>query len=100
MYGSISMDVEQVLRNTPLFSQLQKKDIKRLAAALTERSFPAGAGIMEQGKPGVGLFLIGRGTVTASVNGKPVRTCADGDHLGEVALVQRVVREEEAPDKL
>ena len=81
------MDVEQVLKDTPLFSQLQKKDIKRLAAALTERSFPAGAVIMEQGKPGVGLFVIGSGTVTVSVNGKAVRTCGAGDHLGEVALI-------------
>jgi CRP/FNR family cyclic AMP-dependent transcriptional regulator len=87
VYGSISMDVEQVLKDTPLFSQLQKKDIKRLAAALTERSFPAGAVIMEQGKPGVGLFVIGSGTVTVSVNGKAVRTCGAGDHLGEVALI-------------
>jgi len=87
VYGSTSVDVEEVLRNTPLFSQLQKKDIKRLAAALTERSFPAGAVIMEQGKPGVGLFVIGSGTVTVSVNGKAVRTCEAGDHVGEVALI-------------
>ena len=87
MYGSISMDVEEALKNTTLFSQLQKKHIKRLAAAMTERSIPAGAVFMEQGKPGVGLFVIGSGTVTVSVNGKAVRTGGAGDHLGEVALI-------------
>jgi CRP-like cAMP-binding protein len=81
------MDVEQVLKNTPLFSQLQKKHIKRLAAALTEVSFPAGAVIMEQGKPGVGLFVIAGGKATVSVNGKAIRTSEAGDHLGEVALI-------------
>jgi CRP-like cAMP-binding protein len=81
------MEVEQVLKNTPLFSQLQKKDIKRLAAALTERSFQAGAVIIEQGKPGVGLFLIGDGTVTVSKDGTPFRTYVAGDHFGEVALI-------------
>ena len=87
MYGSISMDVEQVLKDTPLFSQLQKKDIKRLAAALTDRSYPAGAVIIEQGKPGVGLFVIAGGKATVSVNGKAIRTSEAGDHLGEVALI-------------
>jgi CRP/FNR family transcriptional regulator, cyclic AMP receptor protein len=87
VYGSTSMDVEQILKDAPLFSQLHKKDIKRLAAALTERSFPAGAVIIEQGKPGVGLFLIGGGTATASVSGKAIRTMKAGDHFGEVALI-------------
>jgi CRP/FNR family transcriptional regulator, cyclic AMP receptor protein len=87
VYGSTSMDVEQILKDAPLFSQLHKKDIKRLAAALTERSFPAGAVIIEQGKPGVGLFLIGGGTATASVSGKAIRTMTAGDHFGEVALI-------------
>jgi CRP-like cAMP-binding protein len=81
------MEVEQVLKNTPLFSQLENKDIKRLAAALTERSFPAGAVIIEQGKPGVGLFVIGDGTVTVSVDGRAVRNHGAGDYFGEVALI-------------
>jgi CRP-like cAMP-binding protein len=81
------MDVEQILQKAPLFSQLQKKDIKRLAAALTERSFPAGAVIIEQGQPGVGLFVIGGGTATVSADGKTLRTMKAGDHFGEVALI-------------
>ncbi len=81
------MDVEQTLKSAPLFSQLHKKDIKRLASALTERSFPAGSVIIEADKPGVGLFLMGAGSATVSVNGKPVRTLAAGDHFGEVALI-------------
>ena len=92
MYGSTSVDVEEVLRNTPLFSQLQKKDIKRLAAALTERSYPAGAVVIEQGMPGVGLFVMGAGRATASVNGKAIRTFEAGDHFGEVALIDKGAR--------
>jgi CRP/FNR family transcriptional regulator, cyclic AMP receptor protein len=81
------MDVEQALKSAPLFSQLQKKDIKRLASALTERSFPAGSVIIEAGKPGVGLFLMGTGSATVLVNGTSVRTLRAGDHFGEVALI-------------
>ena len=43
--------------------------------------------IIEADKPGVGLFLMGAGSATVSVNGKPVRTLAAGDHFGEVALI-------------
>jgi CRP-like cAMP-binding protein len=81
------MDIEQVLKGTPLFSQLQKKDIKRLAASLTERSYSAGEVIIEEGKPGVGLFVLAGGSVTASVKGKVIRTMGAGDHFGEVALI-------------
>ena len=86
------MEVEEVLKSAPLFSQLQKKDIKRLAAALTERSYPAGAVVIEQGMPGVGLFVMGAGRATASVNGKAIRTFEAGDHFGEVALIDRGAR--------
>jgi CRP-like cAMP-binding protein len=81
------MDVEQVLKETPLFSQLQKKDIKRLAASLTQRSYSAGEVIIQGGKPGVGLFVLARGSVTASANGKVIRTMGAGEHFGEVALI-------------
>jgi CRP-like cAMP-binding protein len=81
------MDVEQILHNAPLFSRLQKKDIKRMAAALTERSFPAGAVIIEQGQPGIGLFVLASGSATVSANGKNLHTFAAGDHFGEVALI-------------
>jgi CRP-like cAMP-binding protein len=92
VYGSISMDVEQVLKNAPLFSQLQKKDIKRLAAALTERSFDAGAVIIEQGQPGIGLFVLAAGSAKVSVDGKALHSFTAGDHFGEVALIDDGVR--------
>jgi CRP-like cAMP-binding protein len=81
------MDVEQILHNAPLFSRLQKKDIKRMAAALTERSYPAGTVIIEQGQPGVGFFVVASGTATVSANGKNLHTFRTGDHFGEVALI-------------
>ncbi len=87
MYGSTTMNVEQVLQNAPLFSHLQKKDIKRMAGALTERSYPAGAVIIEQGQPGVGFFVIATGSATVSANGKNLHTFGAGDHFGEVALI-------------
>ena len=81
------MDVQDAIKKAPLFAQLPKKDIKHLSAALTERQIPAGTVIIEQGKPGVGFFVIASGSATVSVRGKPIQTLGAGDHFGEVALI-------------
>jgi CRP/FNR family transcriptional regulator, cyclic AMP receptor protein len=83
----VLMDVQQAISSTPLFAQLGKKDVKQLAAALSERRFPAGSIIIEKGKPGVGFFIIADGTATVTVNGSLVRSLTAGDHFGEIALI-------------
>ena len=81
------MDVQEAVKNAPLFANLPKKDVKHLVAALTERQIPAGTVVIEQGKPGMGFFVIATGSATVSVRGKATRTLAAGDHFGEVALI-------------
>ncbi len=81
------MDVQDAIKNAPLFSRLSKKDIKQLAATLAQRSFPAGTVITEKGKPGVGFFVIASGSASVVVAGQPVRTLKAGDHFGEIALI-------------
>jgi CRP/FNR family transcriptional regulator, cyclic AMP receptor protein len=81
------MDVQDAIKNAPLFSRLSKKDIKQLAATLTQRSFPAGTVITEKGKPGVGFFVIASGSASVVVAGQPMRTLKAGDHFGEIALI-------------
>jgi CRP-like cAMP-binding protein len=81
------VDIQEVIKNAPLFAQLPKKDVKQLSGALTERQIPAGTVIIEQGKPGVGFFVIASGTATVSVKGQTIRSLGAGDHFGEVALI-------------
>ncbi len=81
------MDVQQAIQNAPLFAQISKKDAKHLAATLIEQSFPAGAVIIEEGKPGVGFYVIAKGSATVKVKGKTIRTIEAGEHFGEVALI-------------
>ena len=69
-----TMDVQEAIQNAPLFAHLTKKDIKQLAAVLTARSFPAGTVVIEQGKPGVGFFIIASGSAAVTVGGQPDRT--------------------------
>ena len=80
-------DVEEAISRSPLFSELSKKDVKQLAAAMTERSFPAGTAIIEKGKPGVGFFVIARGTATVSDGSATIGALKPGDHFGEIALI-------------
>lgn len=81
------MDVQEVVKNAPLFVGLPKKDIKHLCAALSQQQIPAGTVVIERGKPGVGFFVIASGSAVVSVKGQPVRSLGAGDHFGEVALI-------------
>ena len=63
-------DAQEAIRSTPLFSELSKKDVKQLATAMTETTFPAGTRVIEKGHPGVGFFVITSGTAAVSVDGE------------------------------
>jgi CRP-like cAMP-binding protein len=80
-------DREDVIKSVSLFSELSKKDLKKLAAAMHERTFPAGSLVTETGKPGLGLFVIVNGTATVSSDGQAIATLKPGDHFGEIALI-------------
>jgi CRP/FNR family transcriptional regulator, cyclic AMP receptor protein len=92
VYGSGMSDAQDVIRSAPLFAELSKRDVKQLASALHETTFSPGTVIVEHGKPGVGFFLIASGSVTVSVKGKPIRTLKEGDHFGEIALIDDGLR--------
>ena len=81
------MDISETIKNAPLFANLPKKDIKHLVAAFTEREIPKGTVIIEQGKPGVGFFVVASGSATVTIRGNAIRTLGPGDHFGEVALI-------------
>lgn len=80
-------DAEEAIRSAPLFSELSKKDVKQLAGAMNQVTFPPGARVVEKDQPGVGFFVIASGTATVSVDGQRVRTLKAGDHFGEIALI-------------
>jgi CRP-like cAMP-binding protein len=87
------MDVHEAITQAPLFAQLSKKDVKQLTAVLVQRSFPAGAVVIEEGKPGVGFFVIATGSAVVKVGGRKLRgALGPGDHFGEIALIDDGVR--------
>ncbi len=81
------------LERVPFFSTLPPGERRNLVAASVERAYPAGAGIVWQGRrPGVGLFVVlaGRALVTQVEGDSAGRMLAElgpGEMFGEMALL-------------
>ncbi|MFL5926643.1 MAG: cyclic nucleotide-binding domain-containing protein [Gaiellaceae bacterium] len=83
-------DISEDLRRVPLFADLDRRQLKRLAGRLRERTLPPGTTPLEEGTmSGIGFFVIAAGEATVSVAGKTVATLGPGDHFGELALVSQ-----------
>ncbi len=76
----------ELLSRVSLFSDLDEKELARLAEPFRERRFPAGTAVATAGTGGVGFFVIGEGEASVSVGGREVATLRRGDHFGEIAL--------------
>ncbi len=75
------------LRQIPIFSGLDDRELQTIARELRERTFSAGETVTTEGRSGVGFFVIGDGQATVSIGGNEVRKLGPGDHFGEIALL-------------
>jgi CRP-like cAMP-binding protein len=76
-----------LLRQVPLFSDLEHRELEQIAGSMKERRFSAGETIAAEGEQGIGFFVIESGTAKVSVGGVERRTLDAGDYFGEVALI-------------
>jgi CRP-like cAMP-binding protein len=76
-----------LIQGISLFSELDRRELKAVADSLKGRVFDAGATVVQEGKTGVGFFVIESGTATVAVGGREVRKLGPGDHFGEIALI-------------
>jgi CRP/FNR family cyclic AMP-dependent transcriptional regulator len=77
----------ETLKQVPLFSGLSSRDLKQLAGAMHDRTFPAGREVTTEGEGGLGFFVVLDGTATVTVDGQTRRTLGPGEHFGEMALI-------------
>ena len=77
----------ELLHNVKLFDNVQKKDLESIARSFKERTFKAGDVIAEEGKSGIGFFVIESGTARATHGDLEIATLGPGASFGEVALV-------------
>ena len=83
---------EDLLKNVPLFADLKGKELKRIAQAMNEKRVDAGQAVTEEGKMGVGFFVIESGNARVTVGGEEKRTLGPGDYFGEIALIADLPR--------
>jgi CRP-like cAMP-binding protein len=67
--GERPVGLVDVLRQVALFEDLDRRELRRLARIVHEREYRDGEYICEEGKPGVALFVLRRGTVEISRRG-------------------------------
>jgi CRP/FNR family cyclic AMP-dependent transcriptional regulator len=81
-----------LLKRVPLFSDLDNRELGRLAESMKERTFAAGDTVAREGEGGVGFFVIEDGVAKVSVGGEERRTLGPGDYFGEIALISEGAR--------
>jgi CRP/FNR family transcriptional regulator len=84
------------LERVPLFSQVGRKDLERLAKLATERNFTSGTEIVKEGEVGVAMFIIASGEVEAvkQEDGREIHVADQGrgGFFGEMALFENFPR--------
>lgn len=87
---------EELISKVPLFTRLDKRSLRKLAALCIPRQFPKGKLLIKQGETGLGLFLITAGRVEVFFEQGGMRTrlaiLEPGDSLGEMSLVDDAAR--------
>jgi CRP/FNR family transcriptional regulator, cyclic AMP receptor protein len=91
------MDIEDTLAEVTLFSQLSRKDLKRLAAGTVSRHFDKGDMIVKENELAVGFFLVssGRAEVVKGAEGPNPRVLGSlgpGEFFGDMALLDSYPR--------
>ena len=88
MYNSaVAGASPDMLKNVPLFSGLDKRELEQIAGSMRERSVAAGDVVLEQGAGGAGFFVVESGEGDVTVDGNSVGTVGPGDYFGEIALL-------------
>ena len=82
----------ELLQRVPLFSDLDRKELERIAASMKERTFSAGDTVTAEGSSGVGFFVIESGNAVVTIGGEERRRLGAGDYFGEVALLNESAR--------
>jgi CRP-like cAMP-binding protein len=86
-------DHVDALHQIPLFSDLNQRQLKRIARDVKERTFNEGTSIVRQGEmSGIGFFLLVEGEASVVVDGRRVAKLGPGDHFGELALITEGTR--------
>ncbi len=86
------MTIEELLASVALFQNLDKKDVRSLARLVRDRNYAAGQVIVQEGQPGLGLFVIAEGHAQVVQGSRVLRELSTGDFFGEMSLLDDLPR--------
>lgn len=89
-----NVDEADVLGHVPLFEELSERERAALLRVLHRREYVAGESVFVQGEPGLGMYVIVRGSISIQSEpaGRELVELRDGDFFGEIALLNEVIR--------
>ena len=88
----VAQEAADLLQRVPIFSDLDRKELERIAASMKQRTFEAGDQVTTEGQGGVGFFVIEDGEARVTIGGEERRRLGPGDYFGEVALLNESAR--------
>ncbi len=80
------------LASISIFSELSKKELRKISRLMTEISIDAGRVLIRQGDPGREFMIIRSGDAEVIRNGKKIAEVGAGDFLGELAVLSGAPR--------
>jgi CRP-like cAMP-binding protein len=88
MLGAV-IDKLAILRDVPLFADLDERSLQAVAVLAREQTHKAGDILMLEGESGDEFYVLVDGTVRIDRGDRTVRSMTPGSFLGEIALVER-----------
>lgn len=83
-----------LLKRVPMFAELSRRELAEVEKILYRRSYAPDEVIFRQGDPGVGMYVIERGTVAViqESTGRTLASLRAGEFFGEIALLNETPR--------
>jgi CRP/FNR family cyclic AMP-dependent transcriptional regulator len=82
----------EALQHVPLFADLNKREVQKIASLFKKRRFLKGETVIKEGSGGAAFFLIESGEATVFIGGTERATLKPGDYFGEIALIDEGTR--------
>jgi hypothetical protein len=91
-YAAVPEEALSAIAAVPLFEPLPPTSLEKLARAALPESAAAGTVVVAEGDPGDTFYVVLRGSLEVSSDGRGLRTLVAGDFFGEIALIRDVPR--------
>jgi CRP/FNR family cyclic AMP-dependent transcriptional regulator len=84
--------ITDILRKSPLFRRLSRRELKKVADIIYERKYTTGEYLFEKDQPGAAMFIIKKGTIKIIASSQTeqemeLATLSEEDFVGELALL-------------